>query len=33
MVQNRNRTPSVVLLADAATLAAMLPMPPWLVRS
>jgi branched-chain amino acid transport system substrate-binding protein len=33
MVQNRNRTPNVVLPADAATLAAVLPMPPWKGRS
>jgi len=33
LVQNRNRTPNVVLPADAATLAPVLPMPPWQGRS
>jgi branched-chain amino acid transport system substrate-binding protein len=33
MVQNRFRTPNVVLPADAATLAPVMPMPPWQGRS
>ncbi|MCB1413152.1 MAG: ABC transporter substrate-binding protein [Xanthobacteraceae bacterium] len=32
-VQNRNRTPTVVLPADAATMAPVLPMPPWQGRT
>jgi branched-chain amino acid transport system substrate-binding protein len=33
VMQNRNRTPTVVLPAEAATLAPVLPMPPWQGRS
>jgi branched-chain amino acid transport system substrate-binding protein len=29
MVQNRNRTPTVVLPAENATMAPVFPMPPW----
>ncbi len=33
VMQNRNRTPTVVLPADAATMAPVLPMPPWQGRT
>ena len=33
MVQNRNRTPTVVMPAESATMAPVLPMPPWQRRS
>jgi branched-chain amino acid transport system substrate-binding protein len=33
IVQNRNRTPTVVLPADVAAMAPVLPMPPWQGRS
>jgi branched-chain amino acid transport system substrate-binding protein len=33
MIQNRNRTPTVVLPADVATMAPVFPMPPWQGRS
>jgi branched-chain amino acid transport system substrate-binding protein len=33
MVQNRNRTPTVVLPAEVATMAPVFPMPPWQGRS
>jgi branched-chain amino acid transport system substrate-binding protein len=33
MVQNRNRTPTVVLPTDVATMAPVFPMPPWQGRS
>ncbi len=33
MIQNRNRTPTVVMPADVATMAPVFPMPPWQGRS
>jgi branched-chain amino acid transport system substrate-binding protein len=33
MIQNRNRTPTVVMPAESATMTPVLPMPPWQGRT